>query len=84
MFDGVAQVESRGCLHFVLDMARLLGLSETNQANQAEAGLLRLLTPVSSQLISLPCTPSCTPLKCDHRVHVVFQIAAMTLLSGYF
>jgi alkylation response protein AidB-like acyl-CoA dehydrogenase len=40
------EVESRGNLQFVLDMARLLGLSETGEASDKEEALLRLLTPV--------------------------------------
>ena len=40
------EVESRGNVQFVFEMARLLGLSETGKASAAEDMLLRLLTPV--------------------------------------
>jgi hypothetical protein len=40
------EVEGRGNLHFVLDMARLLGKSEVGESTAEDELLLRLLTPV--------------------------------------
>ena len=50
-FDGndccFVQIECRGALYLVLELSRLLGLEETNEANEEDQLLLRLLMPVT-------------------------------------
>lgn len=41
------EVETRGCMMLMFEVARLLGLQESGKANENEATMLRLLTPVA-------------------------------------
>ena len=40
------QEETRGCVLFTLDMARLLGLHDCGMASSSDKMLLRILTPI--------------------------------------
>lgn len=42
----LSQVETRGCVLFTLDVARLLGLQDCGMASSSDQLLLRILTPI--------------------------------------
>ena len=43
----VCQVETRGCFLLTMELARLLGLEETDKATEHHKDLLRILTPLA-------------------------------------